>query len=71
MKDLLAKIIQILIVFLSALGGVMAIINAPSVKNIFGEIAAIICGALLLMCSGMLITLQIWYIVEVNSDDKK
>lgn len=71
MKDLFAKIVQILIVFLSALGGITAIINAPSAKTIIGEIAAIICGALMLMCSGMLIMLQIWYVVDVNNDDKK
>ena len=55
MRELFNKIIQVLLILLSALGGTIAIINAHYAINVIGEIIAIICGAFMLMCSGALL----------------
>lgn len=68
MRELFSKIIQILLILLSALGGTIAIINAPSAPTTIGKVVAIICGAFMLMGSGMLIMLQILYMEEDNDE---
>lgn len=68
MKELFSKIIQVLLILLSALGGTIALVNASSAETTIGKIVAIICGAFMLMGSGMLIMLQILYIEEDNDE---
>lgn len=68
MKELFSKIIQVLLILLSALGGTIALINAFSAETTIGKVVAIICGAFMLMGSGMLIMLQILYMEEDNDE---
>ena len=59
MKELFSKIIQVLLILLSALGGTIAIINASSAPTTIGKVIAIIGGAFMLMCSGALLVVLI------------
>ena len=68
MKELFSKIIQVLLILLSALGGTIALVNASSAETTIGKVVAIICGAFMLMGSGMLIMLQILFMVEDNDE---
>lgn len=68
MKELFSKIIQVLLILLSALGGTISLVNASSAPTTIGKIVAIICGAFMLMGSGMLIMLQILYMEEDNDE---
>lgn len=69
MKELFSKIIQVLLILLSALSGTIALINASSAETTIGKIVAIICGAFMLMGSGMLLVLLILIFGEY--DDEK
>ena len=68
MRELFSKIIQVLLILLSALGGTIALVNALSAPTTIGKVVAIICGAFMLMGSGMLIMLQILYTEEDNNE---
>ena len=68
MRELFSKIIQVLLILLSALGGTIALVNASSSPTTIGKVVAIICGAFMLMGSGMLIMLQILYMEEDNNE---
>ena len=68
MRELFSKIIQVLLILLSALGGTIALVNASSAPTTIGKVVAIICGAFMLMGSGMLIMLQILYTEEDNDE---
>lgn len=68
MKELFSKIIQVLLILLSALGGTIVLVNASSAETTIGKVVAIICGAFMLMGSGMLIMLQILYMEEDNDE---
>lgn len=68
MKELFSKIIQVLLILLSALGGTISLVNASSAPTTIGKVVAIICGAFMLMGSGMLIMLQILYMEEDNDE---
>lgn len=68
MRELFSKIIQILLILLSALGGTISLVNASSAPTTIGKVVAIICGAFMLMDSGMLIMLQILYMEEDNDE---
>lgn len=68
MRELFSKIIQVLLILLSALGGTISLVNASSAPTTIGKVVAIICGAFMLMGSGMLIMLQILYMEEDNNE---
>lgn len=68
MRELFSKIIQVLLILLSALGGTISLVNASSAPTTTGKVVAIICGAFMLMGSGMLIMLQILYMEEDNDE---
>ena len=68
MRELFSKIIQVLLILLSTLGGTIALVNASSAETTIGKVTAIICGAFMLMGSGMLIMLQILFMVEDNDE---
>lgn len=67
-RELFSKIIQVLLILLSALGGTISLVNASSAPTTIGKVVAIICGAFMLMGSGMLIMLQILYMEEDNDE---
>lgn len=68
MRELFSKIIQVLLILLSALGGTISLVNASSAPTTIGKVTAIICGAFMLMGSGMLIMLQILYMEEDDNE---